>query len=61
MVGIRIVAFPYGADVAYRDNLRDRFDWVGEMQQDYPDWDLVEWGTATRASVRVFSKYAEIS
>ncbi len=30
------------------------------MQQDYPDWDLVEWGTATRASVRVFSKYADL-
>ena len=59
-VGIRIVVFPYGSDVAWRDNLRDRFDWVGQMQLDYPDWDLEEWGNWTRANVRVFSKYADI-
>lgn len=59
-VGIRIVVFPYGSDVAWRDKLRDRFDWVGSMQLDYPDWDLEEWGNGTRANVRVFCKYADI-
>jgi len=59
-VGIRIVVFPYGSDVAWRDEHRDRFDWVGQMQLDYPDWDLQEWGNWTRANVRVFSKYADV-
>ena len=58
--GIRIVAFPYGADVAWRDRNRDRFDWVGRMQLDYPEWDLEAWGESTRANVRVFSRYADI-
>jgi hypothetical protein len=59
-VGIRVVVFPYGADVAWRDKVRDRFDWVGNMQLDYPNWDLEEHGNSTRANVRVFSKYADI-
>jgi hypothetical protein len=60
IVGIRIVVFPYGSDVAWRDSHRDRFDWVGKMQLDYPDWDLEEWGIWTRGNVRVFCKYADI-
>jgi len=59
-VGIRIVVFPYGSDVAWRDKFRDRFDWVGRMQLDYPDWNLEEWGNWTRANVRVFSKFADV-
>lgn len=58
--GIRIVAFPYGTDVAWRDRHRDRFDWVGRMQRDYPDWDLEAWGDSARANVRVLSKYADL-
>lgn len=58
--GIRILAFPYGSDVAWRDRNRDRFDWVGRMQLDYPDWDLQAWGKSTQANVRVFSKYADL-
>ncbi len=59
-VGIRIIVFPYGSDVAWRDRHRDRFDWVGKMQLDYPDWDLEAWGESTQANVRVFSRYADI-
>jgi len=59
-VGIRIVVYPYGTDVAWRDKIRDRFDFMGELQLDYPDWDLEEWGNSTRANVRVFSKFADI-
>lgn len=59
-VGIRIVVFPYGADVAWRDKFRDRFDWVGKMQLDYPAWDLEEWGNSVQPNVRAFCKYADI-
>jgi glycosyltransferase involved in cell wall biosynthesis len=59
-VGIKIVAFPYGGEVAWRDRIRDRFDWVGKMQLDYPDWDLEESGNSTRANVRLFCKFADI-
>jgi len=60
VTGIRIVVFPYGADVAWRDAIRDRYDWVGRMQLDYPGWDLEKWGESTRANVRVFSRYADL-
>jgi hypothetical protein len=60
IVGIRIVAFPYGTDVAWRDSIRDRFDYMGELQRDYAEWDLEEWGKSSRANVRIFSKYADI-
>lgn len=59
-VGIRIVVYPYGADVAWRDKFRDRFDWVGKMQLDYPEWDLEDWGISAVANVRVFSKFADV-
>jgi glycosyltransferase involved in cell wall biosynthesis len=59
LAGIRIIVFPYGADVAWRDRCRDRYDWVGRMQEDYKDWDLVQWGEITRTRVGLFSKYAD--
>ena len=58
--GIRILVFPYGSDVAWRDRIRDRFDWVGKMQLDYPEWNLEEWKIPTLSNVRVFSKFADI-
>jgi len=59
-VGIRIVAAPLGSDVAYRDTFRDRFDWVGRMQSDYPEWDLVRHGELTRERVELFCRYAHV-
>jgi hypothetical protein len=59
-VGIRIIAYPYGSDVAWRDAHRDRYDWVGRMQEDYPDWNLVEWGERTRKRVSLYTKHASL-
>jgi len=59
LAGIRIIVYPYGGDVVWRDRCRDRYDWVGRMQEDYKDWDLVQKGEAARARVDLFSKYAD--
>jgi glycosyltransferase involved in cell wall biosynthesis len=59
LAGIRIVVYPYGSDVVWRDRRRDRYDWVGRMQEDYKEWDLVQRGEAARARVDFFSKYAD--
>jgi glycosyltransferase involved in cell wall biosynthesis len=57
-VGIKIVVFPFGTDVAYRDRYRDRYDWVGRLQADYKDWDLARWGETTRYRVALYSRHA---
>lgn len=60
LVGIKVIVFPFGTDVAYRDRYRDRYDWVGRLQDDYPQWDLVTWGATTRARVALYSRYAAL-
>jgi hypothetical protein len=60
MVGIKIIAFPFGTDVAYRDGYRDRYDWLGRLQADYPDWDLAVWGVTTRYRVALYSRHARL-
>jgi glycosyltransferase involved in cell wall biosynthesis len=60
LVGIRIIAFPFGTDVAYRDRYRDRYDWLGRLQADYPGWDLELWGQTTRYRVALYSRHARL-
>jgi glycosyltransferase involved in cell wall biosynthesis len=60
LVGIKIIAFPFGTDVAYRDRYRDRYDWVGRLQADYSDWDLERWGETTRGHVDLYSRHAHL-
>jgi hypothetical protein len=60
LAGIRIIAYPLGADVAFHDHYRDRYDTMGRIQRDYPDWDLVEWGKVTQPRVSAFCNVANL-
>lgn len=60
LAGIKIIAYPYGTDAAGRDRCRDRFDWIGAIQKDYPDWDLVEHMKFVKSTIRLICKYADL-
>jgi len=57
--GIRMVVHPHGMDIIYRSRLRTRFDWVGLLQQDYPDWDMTCDENASRARIALFCRFAD--
>jgi glycosyltransferase involved in cell wall biosynthesis len=40
LAGVRLVAIPSGLDVVHWNLRRTRFDFLGRLQADYPDWDL---------------------
>jgi hypothetical protein len=58
--GIKIIAYPYGTDCAGRDRCRDRFDWIGALQKDYPNWDLREHLHGVEKTIRFFCKYSHL-
>ncbi len=60
LCGVRIIAYSYGTDGAGRDRCRDRFDWIGEIQKDYPTWDLLEHYRLTKKVISLFCKYSDL-
>lgn len=60
IAGIRIIAYPYGTDGAGRDRCRDRFDWIAEIQKDYPLWDMREHYDQARFIIDLFCRFSDL-
>lgn len=60
LLGVRIVVWPHGGDVNHRQRFRDRFDALGRLQRDYPDWDLVAFAAVARARIEAFCAQADL-
>jgi glycosyltransferase involved in cell wall biosynthesis len=59
--GIRIVVSPHGCDVVHRIRYQSRFDWVGQLQLDYPGWGLDrEQVLAARNRIDLFCRSADL-
>jgi|GEM_PF-1745600 len=56
--GILIVVAPHGGDIIYRTRFVGRYDVLSRKQQDYPAWDLVEFGVIARQRIEIFCRYA---
>jgi glycosyltransferase involved in cell wall biosynthesis len=60
LMGIKIIVQPHGNDMVYRSRFRPRYDWVGRMQLDYPDWDLSAQKEVAQRRIRLFSRHANL-
>ena len=58
--GIRIIAAPNGLDVVHATRVKTRYDWVGRLARDYPDWDLAAETSALRGRIRMMCDHADL-
>jgi glycosyltransferase involved in cell wall biosynthesis len=60
LLGIRIVVTPGGLDVVHLLPEKSRYDWVGRVRQDYPNWNLEEETPKIRRRIADFSRSADL-
>jgi glycosyltransferase involved in cell wall biosynthesis len=58
--GIKIVVMAHGGDVTHRARYRSRFDWVGRVQQNNLNWDLVETAPGTIWRIETYCRFADL-
>ncbi len=58
--GIKIVVMAHGGDITYRSRYRSRFDWIGRVQMNNPNWDLTETAPDTIWRINTYCKYADL-
>jgi glycosyltransferase involved in cell wall biosynthesis len=59
-MGIHIVVATHGSDIIQILPVKSRFDWVGRMQLDYPNWSFEEQTSISRRRTALFGKYADL-
>ncbi|HEX8617947.1 MAG TPA: hypothetical protein VF911_10215, partial [Thermoanaerobaculia bacterium] len=57
LAGIRIIVSPHGSDVVQLGP-KTRYDWIGRMQRDYPDWDFGSQTEVARIRIELFGRFA---
>lgn len=57
-VGIRVIAAAHGGDVVHKTRFATRYDWVGRMGRDYPNWDLEVQAEIAQRRIRFFCRHA---
>jgi glycosyltransferase involved in cell wall biosynthesis len=58
--GIRLIAAPNGLDVVYATGVKTRYDWVGRLARDYPEWDIPAETPRRRVRVEMMCDAADL-
>lgn len=59
-VGIRLIVTAHGSDIVQLTHRTTRYDWVGRMQRDYPNWSFVDQTAVSRERVEMFCRFADL-
>ncbi len=60
LLGVRIIVTPGGLDVVHVISSATRFDWVGRVLLDYPNWDLRTETPLIRRRIAQFTRVASL-
>jgi glycosyltransferase involved in cell wall biosynthesis len=60
LAGIRTVVAPHGSDILQIQPLPTRYDWIGRMQRDYPDWNFAEQTKISSIRIKHFDRMASM-
>lgn len=60
LAGIRVVVAPHGSDILQIQSVPTRYDWIGRMQRDYPNWNFSEQTELSSVRIAQFDRIASM-